>query len=236
MPQLQKRGIFIKILITLGKGGRQILSSSKLLLRVGRSLSKIMNNKLLLIDYENIQNLDGIKNVVNYNVKVFVGFNQNKIPLELIQQTQRFGDSLEWIKVNGQGKNALDFFIAFYLGTYIEKNFYTEYVVVSKDSGYDPMINHINQAYGAKVKRITNIIQSSQYQVKETEAPDMVKLIDHLKKIPGNKRPKKRKTLSGFAISAFSNKKKIEEVDEIIEQLYVNKKLSESNGLIKYSL
>jgi len=77
-----------------------------------------------------------------------VGKNQTKIPIDLVLQTQQLGKSLEWLKVSGQGKNALDFHIAFYLGKYVEANKYGHYVIVSKDTGYDALIEHINESIG----------------------------------------------------------------------------------------
>lgn len=196
-----------------------------------------MASKLVLVDYENIQNLDGIDQMLDYDMKVLVGKNQTKIPIDLVLQTQQLGKSLEWLKVNGQGKNALDFYISFYMGKYLEAKKYTNFVIVSKDTGYDPLIDHINEVAGSRiVKRVTNITQVSHKQVDKTITPELKKLIDQLKKIQGNKRPKKRSTLTGFATSVFVNQKSKDEINEIVEELYTRKLISEANGIIKYEI
>lgn len=196
-----------------------------------------MASKLVLVDYENIQNLDGIDKMLDYDMKVLVGKNQTKIPIDLVLQTQQLGKSLEWLKVNGQGKNALDFYISFYMGKYLEAKKYTNFVIVSKDTGYDPLIDHINEVAGSRiVKRVTNITQVSHKQVDKTIAPELKKLIDQLKKIQGNKRPKKRSTLTGFATSVFVNQKSKDEINEIVEELYTRKLISEANSIIKYEI
>jgi len=193
--------------------------------------------KLVLVDYENIQNIEGIDTIQDAEFRVLVGKNQTKIPIDLVLQTQQLGKSLEWLKVSGQGKNALDFHIAFYLGKYVEANKYGHYVIVSKDTGYDALIEHINESKGSKiVKRVTNITQVSNKQVDKTITPEMRKLIEQLKKIQGNKRPKKRSTLIGFATSVFVNQKSKEEVSLIVEDLYSRKYISEANGIIKYEI
>ncbi len=193
--------------------------------------------KLVLVDYENIQNLDGIDKISDYEIKILVGKNQTKVPIDLVLQTQQLGKSLEWLKVNGQGKNALDFYIAYYIGKYIEANKYSAFVIVSKDTGYDPLIEHINEATKSKiVKRVTNITQVHHKLMEKSITPEMKKLIDQLRKIQGNKRPKKRSTLSGFAMSVFANHKSTEELNEIIEGLYVGKFISEANSIIKYNI
>lgn len=196
-----------------------------------------MASKLVLVDYENIQNLDGIDKILDYDMKVLVGKNQTKIPIDLVLQTQQLGKSLEWLKVNGQGKNALDFYISFYMGKYLEAKKYTNFVIVSKDTGYDPLIDHINEVAGSRiVKRVTNITQVSHKQVDKTITPELKKLIDQLKKIQGNKRPKKRSTLTGFTTSVFVNQKSKDEINEIVEELYTRKLISEANSIIKYEI
>ena len=60
-----------------------------------------MASKLVLVDYENIQNLDGIDKILDYDMKVLVGKNQTEIPIDLVLQMQRLGKLLEWLKVNG---------------------------------------------------------------------------------------------------------------------------------------
>ena len=75
-----------------------------------------MSDKFLLIDYENIQKVNLSDVPDNTLVRIFVGQSQKNIPFELVQQAQRFGQSIEWIKIEGQGSNALDFHIAFYYG------------------------------------------------------------------------------------------------------------------------
>jgi hypothetical protein len=51
--------------------------------------------------------------------------------------------SIELIKVNGQGPNALDIFIAFYLGKYFNSIKNSEIIIFSKDSDYDQLIKHL---------------------------------------------------------------------------------------------
>lgn len=112
----------------------------------------------MYIDYENVQDIkfEFIENIANINIKIIVGQNQNKIPIELVQLTQRFGNSIEWIKVNGVGKNALDFFITFFLGRDITLNKDKKFIIYSKDTGYDPLINYLN-SNKINIKRISSI-------------------------------------------------------------------------------
>ena len=70
---------------------------------------------ILLIDFENIQkfNIDDL-DITTTLIYIFTGINQKKIPITLVKKTQKFGQAVEWIEIKGQGKNTLDFHIAFF--------------------------------------------------------------------------------------------------------------------------
>lgn len=109
----------------------------------------------LYIDYENVQDIKLKYIREKMKVKIIVGENQTKIPIDLIQKTQPFGNSVEWIKVSGKGKNALDFFITFYLGEDVSKDQKKKFIVYSKDTGYDPLICHLKKK-NINVRRIVS--------------------------------------------------------------------------------
>lgn len=68
-----------------------------------------MTERLLLVDLENVQTMDLSHVPPDARVWVFYGVTQKKLPTELVVQAQPFGARLQWIKISGQGKNALDF-------------------------------------------------------------------------------------------------------------------------------
>ena len=51
-----------------------------------------------------------------FNILVFVGENQARIPFEMDSALQEFGKEARYIKISGNGPNALDFHIACYRG------------------------------------------------------------------------------------------------------------------------
>jgi hypothetical protein len=51
-----------------------------------------------------------------FKIMVFVGATQGKIPLEMARVLQAFGPDVEYIQMDGNGTNALDFHIAYYIG------------------------------------------------------------------------------------------------------------------------
>ena len=197
--------------------------------------------KYILVDYENVQDIS--IDIIDKKVKmlIIVGEIQNKIPIKLIQKTQPFGDSIEWMQIKSGGKkNALDFFIVYILGYYISIQNNKEYIIYSKDSGYDPLIEYL-RGKNINVKRIVSLKQIDQNILKnENQKSDIIydenilKIKENLHKVPTNKRPKSKKSLVGHIKTLI--KKSDDEIERIIEEMFIQKIIYEENGLIKYNL
>lgn len=192
--------------------------------------------KLLLIDYENIQNinLEQIEKT-DYRVFVFIGASQNKIPFSLVGAAQRFGNKLEWVKIDGNGPNALDFHIAYFLGSRIERERNSEYVILSKDKGFDPLVRYINKQ-NVKCRRINSIIEISALQRNRNHNDEYTKVCENLKKIEKAKRPRKRNTLKKHVKTVIGKPLTEEVYNEIIDQLFIKGIVSEENGKLKYEI
>lgn len=96
--------------------------------------------QFVLIDLENVQpNTLAAVDRAQLNVIVFAGAAQQKIPDELAAALQRMGERAQYIKIAGNGPNALDFHIAFYIGVLAHSNPGASFLIVSKDAGRDPM-------------------------------------------------------------------------------------------------
>jgi len=113
---------------------------------------------ILLIDFENIQEipLQAI-DAASTEVRLYVGKSQNRVPFELASAAQRFGEAFSWHKIAGEGKNNLDFHIAFELGHLSarpERD--CEYVILSKDTGYDHLLEYA-RGKGIHCRRIRSL-------------------------------------------------------------------------------
>lgn len=125
-------------------------------------MSQKLKKTILFVDYENIQNIDlSVIQEQEIEIKIFVGQAQNKIPIELVQVTQKFGQKVEWIKIEGSGSNALDFHIAFYLGRFSKSIGEGSFLILSKDKGFDPLIKYINKSK-VNCQRIQSLLELSQ--------------------------------------------------------------------------
>lgn len=112
----------------------------------------------VLIDFENLQpsSLD-LLTLECVRVLVFVGASQAKIPFDVAASLQRLGTRVEYVKIGGNGPNALDFHIAYYIGTLSAADPTASFHVISKDTGFDPLIRHLRERT-ILVARCTTII------------------------------------------------------------------------------
>lgn len=193
-----------------------------------------LSHKLLLVDFENVQQVDLTRLDEHFKVLIFVGSGQKSVPIELVTSAQRLGERVEWQRVEGNGSNALDFHIACHLGRVLEKAPNTHCIVLSKDKGFDPLLKHLNKT-GLKCKRINSLLELEPKSTTSTsEEPNYKRVFDLLSKSEKKSRPRKRKTLSQHIASMFQKNISQAEVDRIIDILFANKLISESNNTITY--
>ena len=191
----------------------------------------------LLVDYENTQNIDlSLIEEENIKIKIFVGHTQNKIPSNLVQTAQRFGQRLEWIKIEGIGNNALDFHLAFYLGRLFKDSEGETFLILSKDKGFDPLVRYINKSK-VKCQRITNLVEFVREKGIVARNTDLViEVVEKLSKVQKNKRPRTKKTLQQYLKSLLRQKKLNEqEINVLIETLFVQNKISEGTNRLTYN-
>lgn len=109
----------------------------------------------LLIDYESLQP-NPLEDWVDKEtrVTVFVGAHQHRIPFELAAAMQTLGKRGRYVKVKHTGKNALDFQLMFHLGELVGQDPNATYRIVSKDTGFDALIEDL-RARGVAVERLS---------------------------------------------------------------------------------
>ena len=105
-----------------------------------------MRTNIVLIDSENVQP-DSIERLKqdHFRVFVFVGANQKRIDIAVVRAVQALGPNGEYIQISGNGPNALDFHIAYYIGKYAVERPDAYFHIISKDKGFDPLIKHLRE-------------------------------------------------------------------------------------------
>ena len=190
------------------------------------------SHKLLLVDYENVQQLDFSLLEHGFRVIVFVGLTQKNVPIDVVTGAQRLGDRVEWQRVDGNGNNALDFYIACELGRVLERMPRTDCTVLSKDKGFDPLLRHLNK-HGLKCRRINSLLELHPTKAPVDE-PNYRRVVDVLGKAQKTARPRTRATLSKHISAMFQKGISQKDVDRIINLLFANKMISEANQRISY--
>ena len=191
-----------------------------------------MTTKLLLVDYENVQQLDFGLLGDAYNVIVFFGASQKSVPIDLVASAQKLGSRVVWQRVEGNGKkNALDFFIACELGRVRERAPGVHCTVLSKDQGFDPLLLHLNKN-GLKCARINSMLELGPKATSKTE-PDYTRVVELLRKTE-DARPRTRLTLSKHISAMFQNGLPAADINRIIDLLFANKVITESNKRLTY--
>lgn len=202
-------------------------------------MSQKSEKTILLIDYENIHNIDLARiKQQDIDIKIFVGQAQNKIPFDLVQAAQQFNNPVEWIKIKGSGSNALDFYIAFYLGQYFKDTKKGTFLVLSKDKGFDPLIKHINNSTinCRRIESLDNFYQKQKLSSNTKSTELISEVVKKLSKIEKNKRPASHKALHNSLKSQLAHKKiEDKEITILVETLFLQNKIAKDNNRLTYN-
>jgi hypothetical protein len=200
-------------------------------------------SKVLYIDYENVQSVDLSRIVqLDFKVWVFTGVSQSRIPIILVKSTQAFGNKLQWVTIDGNGPNALDFHIAYYLGVHCAENPRDEYFILSKDRGFDPLVNHVGKS-NIRCRRISSVseIESTaraSVRIKKSRDSDGMysKIVANLARIEAARRPRNRRTLLQFVRALAGTSQKEPKPEQMVAQLFAAKVVIDGKEGLTYKL
>ena len=110
--------------------------------------------KHILIDFENVQpeasQLSGMDDE-SCHIWLFLGKLQQKtLSVELCEALCRFGKNVHFVRVAKTGKNALDFYLAYYLGKITEQDKEALICILSRDGGFDVLVKHLEDTHLCK--------------------------------------------------------------------------------------
>lgn len=191
----------------------------------------------MLVDFENVQPKNvSLLNGGPFKIKVFLGANQAKISLEIACALQAFGPGAEYIQIDGNGRNALDFHIAYYIGRLAAETPDAYFHVISKDTGFDPLIEHL-KLHGILCRRSKSIADIPLVKISNSESiPEKTDaIVDNFAKRKASK-PRTLKTLRSTINALFVNNLADEELDGIIEQLTKRGAIKIADGKVHYDL
>lgn len=191
-----------------------------------------MSERVLFVDLENVRSVDLARVPSDAQVMLFYGVTQKKLPEDLVVQAQPLGTRLRWIKISGQGPNALDFHIAFYLGQQFTTNPDSECVILSRDTGFDPLVRHL-RALGRACRRVASSTEAFAATPRASSADPFTRLLALLRK--DKARPTKLKGLAGKLKSWFPTLTE-EERSGLVQRLLTESRVCDSNKVLTYNL
>ncbi|MEQ1755820.1 MAG: PIN domain-containing protein [Micropepsaceae bacterium] len=167
-----------------------------------------MKPSYILVDFENVQPSSiGTLDASAFSIIFLVGARQRSMEIDVVQALKQSGVHYDIIRIDGNGKNALDFHIAYYIGRLSVESPGSAFHIISKDTGFDPLIAHLEKA------RIECYRWSAITDVPSVRAP-------HAKAAPTHRQAAKRAPRA-----APAPKPKVpDRVDEMIENLEKRKR------------
>ena len=179
-----------------------------------------MRTNYVLIDFESVQptSLAALEHD-HFKLIVFVGSSQAKLPFETAAAMQRMGSRAEYVRIDGNGPNALDFHIAFYIGQIAAAEPTAFFHIVSKDKGFDPLIKHLKsrKIFSRRAEDIADIpvVKASNVKSPDERAALVIKKLQQMKAT----KPRTVKTLSTTIASVFQKQLSPAEIEGAIKDL-----------------
>jgi hypothetical protein len=102
----------------------------------------------VFVDFENVQQIDS--SVIGSKAVYFtllLGAKQSKLDVALVEKLMEHAASVQLIRLTSSGKNALDFALAYYVGRAVSANPAAFIHIVSKDTGFEPLIEHLRSRH-----------------------------------------------------------------------------------------
>lgn len=179
-----------------------------------------MRTNIVLIDSENVkpESIEKLKHE-HFRVVVFVGTKQKRLDFPIVNAVHSLGSNGSYVQISGNGPNALDFHIAYYIGKFSAANPEAYFHIISKDKGFDPLIKHLKEqkifcSRSSSVSEIPLVKSSNKLPPKERAADFYEKRIASTKA-----RPATVMSLQSAILSHFHKLLSPEEVANVVEAL-----------------
>ena len=196
-----------------------------------------MTERVLLVDFENVQNVNLAALPEDVTVLMVLGMKQSKLPTAVAMQSHALGSRFKYVPIAGQAANAVDFCIAFHLGEQLAKHPKAECVVLSKDKkGFDPLVKYLVEERGFTVRRVnaqSDAFPSPKSAGAKVPVDPYGRVLELLTR--EKHRPLKRKGLVGKVKSYLPAVSDAERA-ELLERLVREGAVAEVEGKLKYGV
>ena len=200
-------------------------------------METLLATSYVLIDFENVQpkNLEILADHP-FKVFVFVGANQTKVPIELAEAMQVLGNNAHYLRISGNGRNALDFHIAYYIGKLAAGDPNANFHVISKDKGFDPLIKHL-KGQKIRVQRERDLAEIQELRIPaSTSSDEQIAAVVKNLAARGHSRPRKVKTLQNTIKNLFTKQLDEQQLSSLVKELQKRKLIVVNQGNVSYKL
>lgn len=194
----------------------------------------------VFVDFENVQEIAlaviGNKAV---SLTLLLGPRQTKLDVSLVEKLLAHAASVQLVRLASSGRNALDFTLAYYVGHAVAADPSGLFHIVSKDTGYDPLIEHLRSkhirawrhddfaalTFAGPAKLPTPTPPAAAPKPKPQAKGQLsildereAQVLEHLRK-PATTRPRNQKKLLSFLVAYFGNRITGTEASDLVRYL-----------------
>jgi PIN domain len=173
----------------------------------------MMAERILLVDYENIQTVDLEALPDDVKVGFVLGGKKGTLPTSLAVQAQSMGSRFDYVRILSVERDACDLCIAYYLGELLHANPQAECVILSKDkTGFDPLVKHLTVERGFKVRRVSeqrDAFEEITGTTRKTPFELLIWLLKKEKVLPRKQQGLEAKIKSWFADLSAADREKL---------------------------
>lgn len=142
----------------------------------------------------------------------------------------------EYVRISGHGPNALDFHIAFYIGQLSAADPKGFFHVISKDTGFDPLIQHLKarKIFAGRVKSVDEIplVKANGAMTREAKIECIVVRLQQMKAA----KPRTLKTLGSTIAALFQKQLAEKEIELLVKTLEKKSLIAIEDKKVSYSL
>jgi hypothetical protein len=191
----------------------------------------------VFVDFENVHHVEpAIFALKHLSLTILMGSRQSKLDADLVTKMLEHAADVHLVRLTAGGKNAVDFALAYYLGRAVLAHPGAYFHVISKDTGFDPLIEHL-QSRHVRVRRHVDYAalnpmttQPMAAGAAEADAPtraaDMLAVVVERLRKHSNNRPKKKRTLLSHLKSTLGKDATDADASGLLEKLVNAKKIS----------
>jgi hypothetical protein len=186
----------------------------------------------VFVDYENVHEVNpAVIGARSVSLTLLLGARQTKLDAALVEKLIEHAAMVQLVRLTTSGENALDFALAYYVGRAVIADPTGHFHIVSKDTGFDPLIEHLRSRHihAHRHNDFTTLTFSGPAKPPSAPPEDpMPRVLEHLAKHVNN-RPKRKKTLLSHLRAFLGNAVTESDVLALVERLRQAGRLSIGN-------